>query len=211
MLEDTFSHITEAWWNWLLHELNTFLEIHLKGLRIDWGLMLGLIVRLLKGYSGLSLIHGLTYCEAVLDSLSRDQVCRPRADVVLASSETTARQQYIAANGSKYKTAIKKPQIMLRTAPNFSNIRNRVPAHISRHQTFDIVAIFVGIESNTVSRCVRPRIKLTPETPLSIAIPFKAVLIDLLYIQPRRGLVSALMSKKSAHFFNCFEFKPIFK
>ena len=33
---------------------------------------------------------------------------------------------------------------MLRTAPNFSNIRNRVPAHISRHQTFDIVAGFVG-------------------------------------------------------------------
>ena len=33
---------------------------------------------------------------------------------------------------------------MFRTAPNFSNIRNRVPAHISRHQTFDIVAGFVG-------------------------------------------------------------------
>ena len=33
---------------------------------------------------------------------------------------------------------------MLRTAPNLSNIRNRVPAHISRHQTFDIVAGFVG-------------------------------------------------------------------
>ena len=33
---------------------------------------------------------------------------------------------------------------MLRTASNFSNIRNRVPAHISRHQTFDIVADFVG-------------------------------------------------------------------
>ena len=64
--------------------------------------------------------------------------------MVLASSETTAQQQHIAVNGSKYKTAIKKPQIMLRTAPNFSNIRNRVPAHISRHQTFDIVAVFVG-------------------------------------------------------------------
>ena len=76
----------------------------------------------------------------VLDSLTRDQV--------LASSETTAQQQYIAVNGSKYKTAIKKPQIMLRTAPNFSNIRNRVPAHISRHQTFDIIARFVGIDNN---------------------------------------------------------------
>ena len=40
----------------------------------------------------------------------------------------------------------KKPQIMLRTAPNFINIRNKVPAHISRHQTFDIVAVFVGID-----------------------------------------------------------------
>ena len=33
---------------------------------------------------------------------------------------------------------------MLRTAPNFNNIRNRVPAHVSRYQTFDIVAVFVG-------------------------------------------------------------------
>ena len=33
---------------------------------------------------------------------------------------------------------------MLRTAPNFSNITNRVPAHISRHPTFDVVAGFVG-------------------------------------------------------------------
>ena len=34
---------------------------------------------------------------------------------------------------------------MLRTAPNFNDIRNRVPAHISSHQTFDIIAInFVG-------------------------------------------------------------------
>ena len=82
----------------------------------------------LKGYSGVSLIHGLTHRETLLDSLSR--VCKPLANVVLASSETTARQHYIAVNGSKYKTAIKKPQIMLRTAPNFSNIRNRVPARI---------------------------------------------------------------------------------
>ena len=35
---------------------------------------------------------------------------------------------------------------MLRTAPNFNNIRNRVPAHISRHQTFDIIAGFVRID-----------------------------------------------------------------
>ena len=98
----------------------------------------------LKGYSGVSLIHGLTHRETVLDSLSRDKVCRPLANVVLASSETTARQHYTAVNGSKYKTATKKPQIMFRTAPNFSIIRNRVPAHISRHQTFDIDAVFVG-------------------------------------------------------------------
>ena len=38
---------------------------------------------------------------------------------------------------------------MLRTALNFSNIRNRVPAHISRHQTFDIVASFVGKDKQT--------------------------------------------------------------
>ena len=41
----------------------------------------------LKGYSGVSLIHGVTHCETVLDSLSRDQVSRPLANVVLASSE----------------------------------------------------------------------------------------------------------------------------
>ena len=82
--------------------------------------------------------------ETVLYSVSRDKVCWPLANIVLASSETTPPQQYIAVIGSKYKTAIKKPQIMLRKAPNFSNIRNMVPAHISRHQTFDIVAVFVG-------------------------------------------------------------------
>ena len=49
----------------------------------------------LKGYSGESLIHGLTHRETVLDSLLRDQVCRSLANVVLASSEMTARQQYI--------------------------------------------------------------------------------------------------------------------
>ena len=98
---------------------------------------------ILYRYSGVSLIHCLTHRETVLGSLSRDKVCRPLANVVLASLETTARQQYIAVNGSKYKTAIKKPQIMLRMAPNFSSIRNRVPAHILRHQTFDIVAEFV--------------------------------------------------------------------
>ena len=43
---------------------------------------------ILKGYSGVNLIHGLTHRETVLDSLSRDQVCRLLANVVLASSET---------------------------------------------------------------------------------------------------------------------------
>ena len=98
----------------------------------------------LKGYSGVNVIHGLNHRETVLDCLSRHKVCRPLVSVVLASSETTARQHYIAVNGSKYKTGIKKPQIMLRTAPNFSNSTNRFPARISRHQTFDIVAGFVG-------------------------------------------------------------------
>ena len=38
---------------------------------------------------------------------------------------------------------------MLTTAPNFSNIGNRVPAHILRHQTFDIGAGFVGKDKQT--------------------------------------------------------------
>ena len=38
----------------------------------------------------------------MLDSLSRDKVCRLLANVALASSEMTARQHYIAVNGSKY-------------------------------------------------------------------------------------------------------------
>ena len=69
----------------------------------------------------------------------------PLANVVLASSKTTAQQQYTAVNESKYKTAIRKPQIMFRTAPNFSNIRNRVQ-HIFQHQTFDMVAGYVRID-----------------------------------------------------------------
>ena len=40
----------------------------------------------LKRYSCVSLIYGLTHRETVLDSLSRDKVCRPLAYVVLASS-----------------------------------------------------------------------------------------------------------------------------
>ena len=42
----------------------------------------------------------------------RERVCGPLAYIVLASSEMTAQQHYIAVNGPKYKTAIKKPQIM---------------------------------------------------------------------------------------------------
>ena len=37
----------------------------------------------------------------------RDKVCGPLAYVVLASSETTARQQNIAVNGSKFKLSSK--------------------------------------------------------------------------------------------------------
>ena len=61
----------------------------------------------LKGYSGVSLIHGLIHCETVLDSLSRDQVSRPLIYGVLSTSETAARQQYTAVNGSKYKPSPK--------------------------------------------------------------------------------------------------------
>ena len=39
------------------------------------------------------------------------------------------------------ETTIKKPQIMLRTAPNFSKSTNRVPAHSSRHQTVKLLAL----------------------------------------------------------------------
>ena len=54
----------------------------------------------LKGYSCVSLIHVLTYCDTEYDP---PQVCGPLANVVLASSETTTQQQYTAVNGSKYK------------------------------------------------------------------------------------------------------------
>ena len=57
----------------------------------------------LKGYSGVSLIHVLTHLDTELDQPSRDKFFRPLANVALASSEMTARQQYIAVNGSKYK------------------------------------------------------------------------------------------------------------
>ena len=80
-----------------------------------------LLCLILKGYSGVNLIHGLTHCKTVLDSLSRDQVSRPLIYRVLSTSETTTRKQYTAVNGSKYKLPPKKQKIMLRTAPNFSN------------------------------------------------------------------------------------------
>ena len=40
-------------------------------------------VQLLKGYSTVSLIDDLTHRETVLDSLLRDKVCKPLANVVL--------------------------------------------------------------------------------------------------------------------------------
>ena len=58
---------------------------------------------LLKGYSSVSLIHGLNHRETVLDSLLRNQVSRPLIYEVLSTPETTTRQQYTAVNGSKYK------------------------------------------------------------------------------------------------------------
>ena len=63
--------------------------------------------RHLKGYSGVTLIHGLNHHETLLDSLSRDQISRPLIYWVLSTSETTAQQQYIAVNGSKYKPPLK--------------------------------------------------------------------------------------------------------
>ena len=61
----------------------------------------------LKGYSSVSLIHGLTHLDTEYDPPLRDKVCGPLAYVVLASSETTAQQQYTAVNGSKYKSPSK--------------------------------------------------------------------------------------------------------
>ena len=59
----------------------------------------------LKGYSGLNLIHVLTHLDTEYDP-SRDKVCGPLANVVLASSETTT-QQHTAVNGSKYESPSK--------------------------------------------------------------------------------------------------------
>ena len=87
--------------------LSTFSVEYVTSTWLDWKRLHSF----LKGYSCVNLTHGLTHHETVLDSLSRDKVCRPLANVVLASSETTARQKYIAVNGSKYKTAIKKPRV----------------------------------------------------------------------------------------------------
>ena len=60
----------------------------------------------LKGIYGVSLIHALTHLDTEYDP-PRDKVCGPLAYVVLASSETTAQQQYTAVNGSKYKSPSK--------------------------------------------------------------------------------------------------------
>ena len=77
--------------------------------------------------------------------------------------------------------AIKRPQIMLRTAPNFSNSTKRVPAHSSRLTSASLarscsyllwgsltIRLPGGVSrggSYSVSQCVRPWIKLTPEYP----------------------------------------------
>ena len=53
--------------------------------------------------NGVFFCHGLTHCETVLDSLLRDKVSRPLANVVLASSETTTRQHYTAVMGPNIK------------------------------------------------------------------------------------------------------------
>ena len=75
--------------------------------------------------------------------------------------------------GPNIKNAIKKPQMMLRKAPNFSNIRNRVPAHMSRHQTFVIFAGFVGndkrnSESFTVCGVLNHGLNLHRNIPLTV-------------------------------------------
>ena len=57
----------------------------------------------LKGYSSVSLIHGLTHLDTEYDPPSRDKVCGPLAYVLLAS-EMTAQQQYTAVNGSEHKS-----------------------------------------------------------------------------------------------------------
>ena len=126
----------------------------------------------------------LTHRETVLDSLSRDKVCRPLSNVVLASSETTAGQHYIAVNGSKYKT-IKKPQIMLRTAPNLFQAflvvvkpcesitewwdlfiySDKSGNYLKTTLASGLQTLSLERESNTVSRCVRQWIKFTPEYP----------------------------------------------
>ena len=89
---------------------------------------------ILKGYSGVCLIHGLTH---------RDHVCRLLAYVVLASSEKNCTTTIHCSIRLQQETAIKKPQIMLRTAPDFSNSTNRVTAHNSRHQTSASLAGFL--------------------------------------------------------------------
>ena len=50
------------------------------------------VVCILKGYCDVSLIHVLTHLDTEYDPPSRDKVCGPLAYIVLASSETTARQ-----------------------------------------------------------------------------------------------------------------------
>ena len=61
----------------------------------------------LKGYSCVSLIHGLTHLDTKYAPPPWDKVFGPLAYVVLACSEMTAQQQYTAVNGSKYKSPSK--------------------------------------------------------------------------------------------------------
>ena len=71
-----------------------------------------------KGYSGVSLIYGITHHETVLESLLRDQISRPLIYEVLSTSEKDRTITIHCSIRLQQETAIKKPQIMLRTAPN---------------------------------------------------------------------------------------------
>ena len=97
----------------------------------------------LKGYSGISLIHGLTI------TVTPSKIPPKRSSFLTASLRSFSNlrnDRVITIHSSpclQQETTIKKPQIMFRTAPNFSNSTNRVPAHSSRHQTSASLAGFL--------------------------------------------------------------------
>ena len=91
----------------------------------------------------MNLIHGLTHHDTEKDPPERSSFLTASLCTFsnLRKDGTITVQCFYASTKKPPSKSHSWPQIMLRTAPNFSNSTNKVPAHILKHQT---TASFAG-------------------------------------------------------------------